>query len=71
MFIFAENEANYTDNFFQVWNDTVDYCARSGYGEHEPIERPLEESVDAFIDPLASNVQFQAIEVNVLVDGML
>ncbi len=37
MFIFAENEANYTDNFFQVWNDTVDYCARSGYGEHEPM----------------------------------
>ncbi len=47
MFIFAENERNRTNNFVQVWNNLVDYDARSEYGEYEKIERPLEEPNDA------------------------
>jgi hypothetical protein len=72
MFIFAENETNCTNNFVQVWNDLVDYCARSGYGEHEKIERPLEESVDAsqLIRQVAM-YNLQAIEANAPVDSML
>ncbi len=62
IFIFSENERNCTNNFCQGWNHLVDYCARSGYDEHEKIERTLEEPVDASIDPSASNAQFQAIE---------